>query len=147
MASTAGTAELVAALTGGAGIEADAFGAEYKRLVDAQAAQALMTERMQKAAGLERQNVNAAWVQANPIDWRNPEAITPEALTRVLLAGVGGDPKNLTGALRGGQDYWARQELLKAAREQGMTDANALAWMAQSSPELVPGVEMLAPKK
>jgi hypothetical protein len=143
MASTAGTAELVAALTGGAGIEADAFGAEYKRLVDAQAAQALMTERMQKAAGLERQNVNAAWVQANPIDWRNPEAITPEALTRVLLAGVGGDPKNLTGALRGGQDYWARQELLKAAREQGMTDANALAWMAQSSPELVPGVEML----
>jgi hypothetical protein len=141
----AGAADLVAALTGGQAIEQDAYGKAAQRIATAQATQALMDERMQKAYAQSRKNSQGE-AFGNILSTLGPELegqnyqLLPEQVTNLYRYGVGGGVPDIENVLKGLQEQLMRQRVLQGRTDEGMTDPNAVI-NSYLKPELVPTVE------
>lgn len=134
MAGTQGIADLVGALTGGAGIENAAYDRQAARMLEAREKQAMLDKRMQEAALVADQMRSRGNFERNSMDM-------PPEVRFAIMAGMGSDFNQGTQGMLNQQEFTNRNRLEGARLDEGFTLGNAVANALQPTPNIVGTVE------
>lgn len=133
-----GVAGLVAALSGGGGLEQAAYDKAMQRMLDQKNTQAQIDQRVQEAYMLARQNEAQQGLDEviQRFDPRNPDSVKALTSRLGLASGLTG---NWSGNIENISNALVRPDVYQGRLDEGMTDPNALT-NAFLKNEMVPGV-------